>query len=56
MLFVAQVKLFLINLVLAKVQQRNEIALAVASSRIVATLLTGGGSLGFQIALKFDEY
>ncbi|GBO37537.1 ATP-dependent DNA helicase PIF1, partial [Araneus ventricosus] len=35
-------KTFLINLLLAKVRQRKEIALAVASSGIAATLLTGG--------------
>ena len=35
-------KTFLINLLLAKVRQRNEIALAVASSGIASTLLTGG--------------
>ncbi|XP_055941777.1 uncharacterized protein LOC129971825 [Argiope bruennichi] len=35
-------KTYLINLLLAKVRQRNLIALAVASSSIAATLLTGG--------------
>jgi len=35
-------KTFLINLLLAKIRQRNMIALAVASSGIAATLLTGG--------------
>ncbi|GBL72582.1 hypothetical protein AVEN_127849-1 [Araneus ventricosus] len=35
-------KTFLINLLLTKVRQRNEIALAVASSGITTTLLTGG--------------
>ncbi|GBL80688.1 hypothetical protein AVEN_225338-1 [Araneus ventricosus] len=35
-------KTFLINPLLGKVRQRNEIVLAVASSGIVATLLTGG--------------
>jgi hypothetical protein len=35
-------KTFVINLILAKVRQRNCIALAVASSGIAATLLTGG--------------
>nr|XP_042898738.1 uncharacterized protein LOC107440395 [Parasteatoda tepidariorum] len=35
-------KTYLINLILAKVRQRNKIALAVASSGIAATLLSGG--------------
>jgi hypothetical protein len=35
-------KTFLINLLLAKVRQTGKIALAVAASGIVATLLTGG--------------
>ena len=35
-------KTFLINLLLAKVRGKKEIAFAVASSGIAATLLTGG--------------
>ncbi|RZF47833.1 hypothetical protein LSTR_LSTR012848 [Laodelphax striatellus] len=35
-------KNFLINLILAKIQEKGEIALAVASSGIAATLLSGG--------------
>ncbi|KAL8602254.1 hypothetical protein ACOMHN_022767 [Nucella lapillus] len=35
-------KTFLINLLLSKVRQRGDIAIAVASSGIAATLLTGG--------------
>ena len=35
-------KTFLLNLLLARVRQEKEIAVAVASSGIAATLLTGG--------------
>ncbi|GBM03504.1 hypothetical protein AVEN_95400-1 [Araneus ventricosus] len=47
-------KTYLINLLLAKVRERNMIALAVASSSIVATLLTGGRTahLVFKLPLN----
>ena len=38
-------KTFLINLILAKLHSEGKIALATASSRIAATLLTGGCTL-----------
>ena len=47
-------KTFLFNLLLAKVRQQKKIAVAVASSGIAATLLTGGRTAhsAFKIPLK----
>jgi len=50
-------KTFLINLLLAKIRQRNMIALAVASSGIAATLLTGGRTAHsvFKLPLNLES-
>ena len=49
-------KTFVTNLLLAKVRQRNEIALAVASSGIAATLLQGGRTAhaSFKLPLNMN--
>lgn len=47
-------KTFLINLLLAKVRLNKEIALAVASSGIAATLLTGGRTAHSTFKLPFN--
>jgi len=47
-------KTFLLNLLLAKVRQSKNIALAVASSGIAATLLTGGRTAHSAFKLPFD--
>ena len=47
-------KTYLINLILAKVRQHNRIALAVASSGIAATLLTGGRTAHSAFSLPLD--
>ena len=47
-------KTYLINLLLAKVRSRSQVALAVASSGIAATLLEGGRTAHFMFALPLD--
>uniref|UniRef100_UPI00358E883F uncharacterized protein n=1 Tax=Myxine glutinosa TaxID=7769 RepID=UPI00358E883F len=47
-------KTFLINIILAKVRQKSEIALAVASSGIAATLLEGGRTAHSTFKLPLD--
>ena len=50
----AQVKPFLTNLLLAKMRLKGQIALAVASSGIAATLLTGGRTAHSAFKLPLD--
>ena len=45
---------FLINLILAKIRSEGKIALATASSRIAATLLTGGRTLHSTFKIPLD--
>ena len=47
-------KTFLINLILAKLRSVGDIALATASSRIAATLLTGGRTLHSTFKIPLD--
>ena len=47
-------KTFLINLLLAKVHQKKNITLAIASSGIAATLLDGGGIAHSMFCLPLD--
>ena len=47
-------KTYLINLLLAKVRSRSQVALAVASSGIAATLLEGGRTAHSMFALPLD--
>ena len=47
-------KAFLINLLLAKVRQKKNIALAVASSGVAATLLEGGRAAHSMFCLPLD--
>ncbi|EPB66767.1 hypothetical protein ANCCEY_14141 [Ancylostoma ceylanicum] len=47
-------KTFLINLLLAEIRKRNEIAVAVASSGIAATLLDGGRTAHSALKLPLD--
>jgi len=47
-------KTFLINLILAKIRSEGKIALATASSRIAATLLTGGCTLQSTFKIPLD--
>ncbi|RCN50729.1 hypothetical protein ANCCAN_03114 [Ancylostoma caninum] len=47
-------KTFLINLLLAEIRKRNEIAVAVASSGIAATLLDGGRTAHSAMKLSLD--
>ena len=49
-------KMFLINLILAKLLSEGNIALATASSGIVATLLTGGRTLNSTFKIPLDLY
>ena len=49
-------KTFLINLILAKLRSEGKIALATASSRIAATLLTGGRTLHSTFKIPLDLY
>lgn len=48
---------FYLNLILAKIREKNKIALAVASSGIAATLLTGGRTAhsAFKLPLNFHS-
>lgn len=50
-------KTFLINMILAEIRKRNEIAIAVASSGIAATLLEGGRTAHsmFKIPLQIHQ-
>ncbi|KIH68828.1 hypothetical protein ANCDUO_00835 [Ancylostoma duodenale] len=47
-------KTFLVNLLLAEIRKRNEIAVAVASSGIAATLLDGGRTAHSALKLPLD--
>ena len=49
-------KTFLINLILAKLRSEGKIALATASSKIAATLLTGGRTLHSTFKIPLDLY
>ncbi|GFV31367.1 ATP-dependent DNA helicase [Trichonephila clavipes] len=47
-------KTFLLNLILAKIRMKSEIALDVASSRIAVTLLGGGHNAHLALKLPFN--